>query len=383
MKPEMKAIPNEVRKAIKPRETEMEIRGAENMKGLELRALEEGTFEGYIAVWNTVDSYKSTFKRGAFSKTIQERGDRIKVLYDHDAVIGKVVEIREDDKGVFVRGRLTMDLERSRDTHALMMDGVIDTLSFGFSVVDQTYESGVRSINEVKLFEVSPVAFEANENAVVTGVRSAGGEDNDPVITNEPEEKRGDILDAVQYTEMHRRRRLLIEMLDEQLTDEFYFTSTFELFAENSEKLIDEFKDLYMAWAADFAAHYTETEARSLAGGNALSCAMRQHYIANKTTPEGVAVNTSLSLSELRSLTAGKPIAGIHKLADLPAEIRDAHQQVKREAVEALCAEIRAGLSAAEKERITSLLNMGEADSGVEVRSSIGFLQNLQTEFSK
>ena len=378
MKPKTLPIPNEIRESNKFRDKEMEVRGLPMTPGFELRALEEGSFEGYIAVWGTIDSYRSTFQRGAFTKTIKDRGTRIKVLYDHDQVIGKVVEIREDDKGVFVRGKLTMDLEKARDTHALMLDAVIDTLSFGFSVVDQKYDNGVRTITEVKLFEVSPVVFEANENAVVTDVRS-----HEPNPFPAPDEQRG-IQESVDFVEMHRRRRLLVETLDEQLTDEFYYTNGFDLFAQNSEQLIDEFKSLYMQWMADFTAHYEEQSARAVADGNALSIALRQHYIAKNITPETVAINTSLSLQEVRDLTAGRLITAVYKLAELPPEIRDAHQQIKRKAVETLCDEIRTAMTDADKQRITSLLfkEAGSTETN-EVRSAIGFLKTLQLELGE
>lgn len=142
----------------------------------ECRAASEGIIEGYAAVWGTVDSYDSMFEKGAFAKTISERGQRIKLLWNHDSdtVIGRVTELREDEKGLFVRAQITMGVEKARDVFELIKDGAIDTFSFGFRTIkDEWGDKGIRLIKEVALYEVSPVTFEANPSAVITGTRSS------------------------------------------------------------------------------------------------------------------------------------------------------------------------------------------------------------------
>jgi len=86
----------------------------------ELRAddSEAGIIEGYIAVWGTVDSYNSSFQQGCFKKTIENRMNKIKVLWNHDTEqpIGKLTEIREDDHGLFVRAQLITDVNKASET---------------------------------------------------------------------------------------------------------------------------------------------------------------------------------------------------------------------------------------------------------------------------
>jgi HK97 family phage prohead protease len=132
-----------------------------------------GEFEGYIAVWDTIDSYNSEFVRGSFKKTINERSQKIKVLYNHDKLIGRAVDVREDDYGVFAKGRINLDIELGRDVHALMKAGDLDGLSFAFQVYSDEYKSdGLRTIKEVRLLEFGPVDFPANDHALITGVRA-------------------------------------------------------------------------------------------------------------------------------------------------------------------------------------------------------------------
>ncbi len=146
---------------IKSKRTQLsiEIRSLQEIRGVG----EDGTFEGYIAVWNTVDSYDSQFMRGAFAETTKERGSKVKVVYDHDELVGHSVEIREDDYGVFVSGQLTLGVRKAQETYEFLKDKTLDALSFGFRTIKDKFVNGVRQITEVKLYEYGPVIFAAND----------------------------------------------------------------------------------------------------------------------------------------------------------------------------------------------------------------------------
>lgn len=147
------------------------------------------SFEGYGSVFDTVDSYADTITKGAFKGTLREwksRGKLPKMLLQHggggfsqnadDLVpIGKYDEMREDDHGLFVRGHLfDVGTDRVKATYAAMQAGELDGLSIGFRTrkfkMDQ--ESGIRTLTDVQLFEVSLVTFPANEPARLSEVRS-------------------------------------------------------------------------------------------------------------------------------------------------------------------------------------------------------------------
>ena len=71
---------------------------------------ENGEFSGYAAVFDTVDDGGDVIEKGAFTKTIAENFDRIKILSQHqdfDLPIGKPLELREDDKGLFIRAKIS------------------------------------------------------------------------------------------------------------------------------------------------------------------------------------------------------------------------------------------------------------------------------------
>lgn len=134
---------------------------------------DNGTFDGYLSTFNNIDSYGDVIRPGAFKKTIIENGS-FPALWQHDTYepIGKFVELREDDYGLWVRGELNMETQRGREAYALLKQGALDGLSIGFSTLKDTWEGEVRHIQEVRLWEGSLVTFPANELAKVTSVRS-------------------------------------------------------------------------------------------------------------------------------------------------------------------------------------------------------------------
>jgi phage head maturation protease len=82
--------------------------------------------------------------------------------------------MREDAHGLKVEGKLTLEVEKAREAHALMKDGALG-LSIGFRVPAggaSFGKSGDRVLTEVDLAEVSVVALPANTNARITGVKS-------------------------------------------------------------------------------------------------------------------------------------------------------------------------------------------------------------------
>jgi len=135
-----------------------------------------GTFEGYAATFSKKpDSYGDIIDKGAFTKTLKEAGNRVKILFNHSIMepIGKPTELSEDDKGLFVKGKLSLGVQRARETLSLMKDGVITELSFGYDTMKESYQGGIRHLQEVRLWDTSPVVFAANQEAVIMSVKGA------------------------------------------------------------------------------------------------------------------------------------------------------------------------------------------------------------------
>jgi HK97 family phage prohead protease len=139
---------------------------------------QDGEFEGYASVFGVVDQGMDVVERGAFAKSLGS-GRRVKMLWQHDPnkVIGVWDEIKEDERGLYVKGRLIKDVALGREAMALMRAGAIDSMSIGYRTVEAVPEAGgrVRKLMEVDLFEVSVVTFPMNEAAMVTDVKNEDG----------------------------------------------------------------------------------------------------------------------------------------------------------------------------------------------------------------
>lgn len=149
--------------------------------------LSEREFIGMGSVFGSaVENLPTTIvEKGAFTKTLIERKDKIPVLWQHDMTqpVGVPLELKENDAGLYIRGKLSKT-ERGNEALELMRDGALKGLSIGFDPIkwNMTKENdsdpewdAVRHITELKLWEVSLVTFGADPNALISEVRSAHG----------------------------------------------------------------------------------------------------------------------------------------------------------------------------------------------------------------
>ena len=136
---------------------------------------EDGMFEGYASVFGIVDQGMDVVERGAFTKSLGS-GRKVKMLWQHDMAqpIGIWDEIREDERGLYVKGRLLKDVQKGREAMALLKAGAIDSMSIGYRTIEAAPEANgrVRKLMEVDLFEVSLVTFPMLPDAKVTAVKS-------------------------------------------------------------------------------------------------------------------------------------------------------------------------------------------------------------------
>lgn len=186
------------------------------------------TFEGYGAVFNSptrIDSWEGVFDEqiapGAFRKSLRERTPKFQFDHGHHPLIGSVpigtiIDVYEDDRGLYVQARLgehiLIDLIREA-----ISTGAIDGMSFRFSVVRDEWrdEQGkivkpedvgqalwdgsrgvlLRTLKEVKVAEVGPVVWPAYSDTSAA-VRSTGIVQIDRARLHEPEQRKqlGELL---------------------------------------------------------------------------------------------------------------------------------------------------------------------------------------------
>src|SRR6187401_2234153 len=97
-----------------------------------------GTVEGYASLFGEIDQACDMVMRGAFANTMASRGiRRIPMLFQHDPAepVGVWLELREDFRGLWARGKLIPDVMRARELLSLVEAGVVDGLSIGYRTV--------------------------------------------------------------------------------------------------------------------------------------------------------------------------------------------------------------------------------------------------------
>jgi HK97 family phage prohead protease len=135
-----------------------------------------GVFEGYASLFNIPDLGKDVIVPGAFAASLKARGTLgIRMLWQHDPAqpIGVWLQLVEDRRGLYVRGRLELEVARTREVYALMRDRAVDGLSIGFRTQKSSRDprTGIRRLEKVDLWEISIVTFPMLPQARVGAVK--------------------------------------------------------------------------------------------------------------------------------------------------------------------------------------------------------------------
>lgn len=126
----------------------------------------DGTrIEGYASYFGACDQGGDIVQKGAYGGSLQaltREGRSVKMLWQHDPAqpIGIWDEVTEDEKGLYVKGRLLTEVGRGREAAALIEAGAIDGLSIGYRTKRASKnDKGQRLLTELELWEVSLVTF--------------------------------------------------------------------------------------------------------------------------------------------------------------------------------------------------------------------------------
>lgn len=140
---------------------------------------EKRMIKGYASVFGNLDSDNDVIEKGSFNRTIKAWGpegkDRIKLCAQHDMSrpIARITELKEDANGLYMEARFGTHTDGD-DYYRMAKEGIINEFSVGFVPVQkEENEKGGYDISEIKLYEVSMVTVAANDEAVVTDVKSA------------------------------------------------------------------------------------------------------------------------------------------------------------------------------------------------------------------
>jgi hypothetical protein len=143
-----------------------------------------GEFTGYAAVWNNVDLQGEVIRVGAFKRTLNAKvaARKVKLMVRHYAhggdtteVVGTVVEAKEDDYGLWIRGKFS-SIPRAQETRTLIQEGHLDGLSVGYFPVRgrraKVAGKQVVELLELELAEVTITPKPANGLTRITSAKS-------------------------------------------------------------------------------------------------------------------------------------------------------------------------------------------------------------------
>lgn len=138
----------------------------------------DGVFEGYGSLFGIADLGGDVVVAGAFKDSLIKRGALgVKLLWSHDPAqpIGTWQILKEDVKGLYVRGQLDFAVAKAREVYALLKSGAVDGLSIGFKTQRsrKDIKTGGRRLEKVDLWEVSIVTFPMLPQARVSAVKRA------------------------------------------------------------------------------------------------------------------------------------------------------------------------------------------------------------------
>ena len=154
------------------------------IKSFEMKANEVGEISGFFSTYEkTPDSYGDIIESGAFTGTLERRkatGHPFPLCFNHDfdKIIGVVDSVEEKENGPFIKAHF-LDTELAQDVRKFVQSGAVYQFSFAYDVLkrrdptDEEAKSGVTNVlQEVEVFEISVVTVPANQNAIVTDVKS-------------------------------------------------------------------------------------------------------------------------------------------------------------------------------------------------------------------
>jgi uncharacterized protein len=137
-------------------------------------------FDVEAEITDAVGHYTEVFRRGAFARTIKERGPKAVKFYaqhQHQLLpLGRASVLREDANGLYAELRASKTAQAD-EVLELIRDGAVDALSIGFRSDKGTDKWNASRTHverlSVRLHEISAVAFPAFADAVISGIRSA------------------------------------------------------------------------------------------------------------------------------------------------------------------------------------------------------------------
>lgn len=200
---------------------------------------EDGSFEGLLSPYNNVDDGGDLVEPGAFTKTMQENGNTVPMLWQHktDCPIGELtLEDRAD--GLYCKGQLLLDVPEAKKAYLLLKAKIVKGLSIGYDAIKSQAVNGVRRLKEIRLWEGSVVTFPMNTLALVSSVKG--------------HQLKGDFNEELTERQLCDAGYQMRSALSSALDCLPWSDISREEMVASAETILQQFHDAYMAYLPDY-----------------------------------------------------------------------------------------------------------------------------------
>ncbi len=221
----------------------------------EIKELSEtGTFTGIASVYGNKDLGGDVMEKGAFTKTIAERGGMVRLMDSHKTRIG-IAKVEDTPYGLKTEGIINLDKQAGKEVYSDLKfyqdHGMPLGLSIGYQTVKAdspaTTQDGARHLKEVSLWEVTVTEFPMNTQAQVTAVKSITD------LLNA--EAKDDFEEELRELQLYSARSMMLQALSCALCDICYDSNmTPEEKVTASSDSIDQFRAAYMGVLPEYLA---------------------------------------------------------------------------------------------------------------------------------
>jgi hypothetical protein len=149
------------------------------------KALDEGQgiFEAIVAVFNNVDRGGDKILPGAFADSLaawKAKGRPIPVIFSHewenlDAHIGEVLDAKEIEPGLWIKGQVEMDEPFAQRVYKKMQKGTLAEFSFAYDIVEaaevKVNDKWITELRKLDLLEVGPCLVGMNPDTQLLGIK--------------------------------------------------------------------------------------------------------------------------------------------------------------------------------------------------------------------
>lgn len=144
---------------------------------LEVKELSSREFEGHGSVFRNTDLGGDIVVPGAFKRSLAQHASSGALppmfwMHNPEQVPGVWKEMREDERGLYVKGEL-VDTQLGNEVRTLLQKKAVRGMSIGYRASDVDFDSdGNRLLKEIDLWEVSVVSLAMNPLAQVIGAKA-------------------------------------------------------------------------------------------------------------------------------------------------------------------------------------------------------------------